>query len=58
MFFIDHSMGEFVDSYRMNFRNWKIVDIDNWMGGNPVFSKFNDADVWNSEMKEKMGNMH
>lgn len=40
MMLIDHSIGQFIDYYRMNFRNWKIVDIDNWMGGNPFFAQF------------------
>ena len=40
-----------VDSYRMNFRNWKIVDVDNWMNGNHFFSEMKEEDVWKNEVK-------
>ena len=31
---IDHSQDEFINAYRLNFKNWRIVDIDNFMEGN------------------------
>lgn len=37
--YIDHSPKMITDAYRMNFKNWKIVDIDNFMEGNHYFSE-------------------
>ena len=47
---IDHTYTQFLDSYRMNFRNWKIVDIDNWMEGNHFFSDLQEEKVWESKV--------
>jgi hypothetical protein len=47
---IDHTYTQFLDSYRMNFRNWKIVDIDNWMEGNHFFSELQEEKVWESKV--------
>jgi len=29
-----------VTSHRLNFKNWKLVDIDNYMNGNSYFKKY------------------
>ena len=47
---IDHTYTQFLDSYRMNFRNWKIVDVDNWMGGNHFFSEIQEEKVWEAKI--------
>lgn len=47
---IDHTYTQFLDSYRMNFRNWKIVDVDNWMEGNHFFSELQEEKVWESKV--------
>ena len=39
----------------MNFKNWKIVDIDNFMNGNSYFSTIQEGDVWHSKVKQTMG---
>ena len=44
--FIDHTYQEYLDNYRMNFRNWKIVDIDNFMEGNHFFSELTQEKLW------------
>jgi len=36
---IDHSLSEYMLAHRINFRNWKLVDFDNYMSGNPYFAK-------------------
>lgn len=46
MAFIDHSLSEVFDAYRINFKNWRIVDIDNFMEGNTYFSKIKESSVW------------
>jgi hypothetical protein len=44
---IDHTQKEFVMAHRLNFANWKIVDLDNWMKGNSYFDKFMTAESFN-----------
>ena len=36
---IDHSHKEYVLAHRMNFANWRLVDLDNLMKGNAFFNK-------------------
>jgi len=47
MAFVDHTYAQYIDNYRINFKNWKIVDIDNWMDGNHYFSELKEEKVWN-----------
>lgn len=46
MSFIDHTYNQYIDAYKVNFRNWKIVDIDNFMEGNHFFSELKEEAVW------------
>jgi hypothetical protein len=55
MSFIDHNMEEYLEAYRINFKNWRIVDIDNFMGGNPFFSQIKEERVWEKEVLEICG---
>lgn len=48
--FIDHTYEEYINGYRMNFKNWKIVDIDNFMEGNHYFSNLVEEKVWDAKM--------
>lgn len=34
---IDHTEREYILAHRLNFANWKLVDLDNFMKGNPYF---------------------
>ena len=43
---IDHTAQEFINSYRLNFKNWKIVDVDNFMQGNLFFPKIEEEAIW------------
>jgi hypothetical protein len=36
---IDHSLLELIKSYKINMKNWKLADIDNYMNGNSLFSE-------------------
>jgi len=36
---IDHTLNEYMMSHRINFRNWRLVDFDNYMKGNSYFAK-------------------
>jgi hypothetical protein len=39
---IDHDDERFEDAYRIDFRDWRIADIDNYFGGNSLFIKYMD----------------
>ena len=55
MALIDHGNQDLTDSYRINFRDWKIVDIDNWMEGNPYFNEIKEEKVWDSKINAIFG---
>ena len=55
MAFIDHTYEGVIDAYRVNFRNWRIVDIDNFMEGNHFFSEVKEEEVWQKEANKCMG---
>ena len=37
---MDHSYKEYILAHRLNFKNWRLVDLDNYMQGNPHFDTF------------------
>jgi hypothetical protein len=49
--FVDHSLDAINDSYKINFKHWKIVDIDNYMEGNHFFSTLTLEDTWNHKVR-------
>lgn len=51
MALIDHSFKEYVLAHRINFSNWKLVDLDNYMNGNPYFSEYVDGEQWESALE-------
>lgn len=55
MAFIDHTYAQYINAYRINFRNWKIVDIDNYMDGNHFFSDLQEERIWNKGVKDLVG---
>ena len=52
---IDHNEEEFFSAYRINFRNWRIVDIDNFMGGNSFFDEKLAPSVFDARMDKYFG---
>lgn len=52
---IDHTHRDYVVSHRLNFKNWKLVDIDNWMKGNPYFDKFMTAESFKQQLHRVIG---
>ena len=40
MALIDHSFKEYITAHRINFKHWRLVDLDNFMNGNPHFMHF------------------
>jgi hypothetical protein len=55
MALVDHTYNQYIDAYRVNFRNWKIVDIDNFMEGNHFFSELKEESVWQKKVETAMG---
>ena len=41
--------------HRINFRNWRLFDVDNYMGGNPFFSDVLQQADWENKLEDKMG---
>lgn len=52
---IDHSHKEYILAHRMNFNNFKLVDIDNYMQGNPYFTKKMTAEEWTKSISTIVG---
>lgn len=52
---IDHTHRDYVVGHRMNFKNWKLVDIDNWMKGNPYFDKFMTQEGFKAQLNRVIG---
>lgn len=50
--YIDHNPKMITDAYRLNFKHWKIVDIDNFMDGNHYFKELTQENIWNAKVKE------
>mmetsp|Transcript_28649 Transcript_28649/g.38191 ORF Transcript_28649/g.38191 Transcript_28649/m.38191 type:complete len:112 (+) Transcript_28649:1000-1335(+) len=42
----DHTHEEFLMATRLNFAGWRMVDLDNFMGGNPPFTQKDIKDPW------------
>lgn len=51
----DHKYDEFLKAYRVNFRNWKLVDMDNYMEGNHFFSELREEAVWEEGVRKAVG---
>jgi hypothetical protein len=51
MAMVDHSIFEFVMGSSLPFRNWKLVDVDNYMKGNPPFSDFLENVKWETDVQ-------
>ena len=45
-------------NHRLNFKNWKLVDVDNYMKGNQYYSEFVTAETWNKKHRESWDNSH
>lgn len=52
---IDHTYNQYIDAYRMNFKNWKIVDIDNFMEGNHFFKEVTEENLWATNVTNTLG---
>ena len=48
---IDHTYNMYIDAYRFNFKNWKLVDVDNFMDGNHFFSSIEQERIWNEKVE-------
>lgn len=55
MSLIDSTFKEYVVSHRINFSNWKLVDLDNYMQGNSYFAKVTTAELWQQDFDNVVG---
>ncbi|CDW78630.1 UNKNOWN [Stylonychia lemnae] len=55
MAMIDHSEQEFINLRKLNFKNWRIVDIDNYMKGNSFFQKHKTDKEFTDQMEFYLG---
>lgn len=51
MSMMDISQYEYLMSNRLNFKNWRIVDLDNYMKGNPPYTDFLSQVEWDKEFQ-------
>jgi len=49
---VDHTYEEYVNHHRLNFKNFRLVDFDNYMKGNAHYSEFVTSDTWIKRNKE------
>lgn len=45
-------------NHRLNFKHWKLVDVDNYMRGNQYYSEFVTAETWNKQHRESWDKTH
>jgi len=51
---IDHSFEEYLKYYKLQFKHFKLVDLDNYMNGNPHFCKLIEEAEFESEVDRVM----
>jgi hypothetical protein len=51
---VDHSYKEYLMKHRINFSNWKLADLDNYMNGNPYFSHFLSEKDYKAKVDKRM----
>lgn len=42
--------------HRINLKNWRVADVDNYMNGNPFFSDFMEESDWTKDVNKVFGN--
>jgi hypothetical protein len=52
---IDSTFKEYVVAHRINFSNWKLVDLDNYMQGNSFFANVTTAELWQKDFDNVIG---
>jgi hypothetical protein len=52
---IDHNYSDYINLHRLNFKNWKLVDIDHYMKGNTFFSQILSQTDFQKEFEKRMG---
>lgn len=51
---IDFDTEEFIHLHRLNFKNWKIVDVDHYIKGNSYFNKLVSEEEWYKDYSNVM----
>jgi hypothetical protein len=55
---VDNTYEQYVLNHRLNFKHWKLVDVDNYMKGNQYYSEFVTAETWNKKHRESWDNSY
>ena len=58
MAMLDINQYEFMMSNRCNFKDWRIVDLDNFMKGNPPYSDFLDQVTFERDLEKYEDGKH
>jgi hypothetical protein len=49
---LDNTYEQFVNEHRLNFKNWRLVDLDNFMQGNSYYSEYVSQETWVKRNKD------
>lgn len=52
MALVDNTYSEYLMKHRLNLKNWRIADVDNYMNGNPFFSDYMDENEWEKSVAD------
>ena len=55
MALIDTTYADYLNMYKLNFRDWKLVDIDHYMKGNSFFNKILKDTDFQADFDARMG---
>lgn len=55
---LENNIGEWIKLYKHDFRHWKLVDVDHYMGGNPYFSTYKTKAKFSEEVNTLMGDFN
>ena len=53
----DHDCESYIMASRINFKNWRLVDLDNFMKGNPPYSDFVSQVAWDKDVEKVNGSI-
>lgn len=51
----DNTFLEYLLLYKLNFANWRIVDVDHYMKGNTYFNKLLSEEDFNKQFEDELG---
>jgi len=58
MALVDSTYEEWINLFRLNFGNWKVADVDNFMGGNSFFPIIDNVREHDAKLEKFEKDMH